>query len=175
MEVEKRKMAFQALPARPKSAKWPFGPCRPGPKMQNGLPGPAGSAKKRKIASWAFRAGRKGQFGQLVCLTPEKKGGPNFFQVSKKSLGQRFFSGINKKSWPPRGPVAWSSQPGGQVGLARLSSPAEHCGQTDIKMNDGILKMHDFRSTNASMLKIEDFWSKVITVLSESMHSGQKS
>ena len=60
--------------------------------------------------------------GQLFLLIPEKNVGPNFF------------FNCQKKSWPPRGPGAWSGQPGGllagpglagQAGLARLGWPGQ--------------------------------------------------
>ena len=140
--VEKRKMAFRAMPAQPKNAKWPSRTRRPGQKTQNGLPGPAGPAKKRKMAVWALRDGPKGQFGQLFLLTVEKSWDQLFFNCQKK-LDPTFFFNCQKKVGLPGAPgpglasreaswlgPAWLARPGqaGLAGLARLGWP----GQAEI-------------------------------------------
>ena len=137
-------MAFRAQPAQPKNAKWPSRLRRPGQKTQNGLPGSPGPAKKRKMAVWALRDGPKGRFWPTFCLTVEKKVGANlFFQLSKTSWTQLFFSTVKKKVGLPGAPgpglasreaswlgPAWLARPGraGLAGLARLGWP----GQAEI-------------------------------------------
>ena len=118
-----------------KNANWPSGPCRPGQKARNGLPGPAGPAEKCKMA---FRAPLAQPKSAKLSFGP--------YGPAQKANLANFFLTPEKKRWPPRVPVAWSGQPGGL--LARMTSPTEHSGQTDVEMHEGSLEMHDFRSTN---------------------------
>ena len=177
-----------------KNAKWPSGPCRPRQKTQNGLPGPAGLAKKRKMAFQAPPARPKNvklPFGPSG--TARKANLANFFFDSWKSWAQLFFQ-LSKKKLASQGPRGLGRRAGrppgrsllaGQAGLARLGWP----GQAGLARMTSHRALWPDRRENArgypqnawfpinkqaSMLKIDDFLSKILTVLSKSMHSGQK-
>ena len=123
-------------------------------------------------SSRLLRPGQKTQNDRLG--PPERPGKANlanfFFQLSKKKLASQGPRGLGRRARRPpgRSPLA------GQAGLARMTS--HRALWPDRRENARGYPQNAWFPINkqASMLKIDDFLSKILTVLSKSMHSGQK-